>query len=376
MSIFKSCVIINLIILFSYNLDFSYKYTEISAMTYFIYIFYFILIFPTVYLEKKIKYNLKEIELTKYLMGYILLFAIDFIYERKIPLVELLFKYQVGGRSFAGIPMLHVLLVNFGIYLSVLLGYNVIITNKKKYKVQYMICILPYILLYSRFALMFSLVSIFIIYVKVREVRKIKKIGKLKILIIVILGMYLFGALGNIREGSKWNDSTGIVTVGGGNKKFLDSGIPDEYFWFYIYLTSNQANFEKTIKYIKPENSGKDFFIQTMLPEILKKRITSVERKKFSQISPALNGAPDITFPYVYYGWFGVMIFLIFKAILIYIYIIIIAKGKIAYRIPHMSLLVCFLVLNNFNNYFIYAGVILILGYAVYFSKKTLKTNH
>lgn len=375
MSIFKSCIIINLIILFSYNLDFSYKYAEISKMTYLTYFFYFILIFPTIYLEKKVKYNLKEIKLTKYFIGYVLLFIIDFVYEKKIPLIELLFNYHVNGRGFGGIPVLHVLLINFGIYLSILFGYNIIITNKRKYKFQYILCILPYILLYSRFAIIFSLFSIFIVYIKVREIKKIKKIGKLKILIIAILGMYLFGVLGNIREGSKWNDSTGIVKVGGGNKKFLDSGIPDEYFWFYIYLTSNQANFEKTVKYIELENSGKDFFIQTMLPEILKKRITLVERKKFSQISPVLNGAPDITFPYVYYGWFGVMIFLIFKAILIYIYTIVIAKGRIAYRIPHMSLLVCFLILNNFNNYFIYAGVILILVYAMYFSKKSLKTN-
>lgn len=364
MKIFTSYFILSFLIILFYNLGFSYKYPKISEMTYIINILTALLLFPTYFLERKKIYRIEEIEITSKVYIYILLNTLNFLYKGKIPLMEIILKTGYTHRDFEGIPILSVLILTYGIYLSALASYNIIISKTRKNIINYLLILLPYCLVYSRFLIIFSLLVFILNYIKIKK-WNLKKY--FVILIISFFSMYIFGILGNIRSGYKYNDSNLILRIGGANNKFLTSSIPQEFFWFYTYLTSSQANFEKTLYLQKPKENFKDFFIFSLIPEIIRKKITNEKQEGFTQISSALNGAPDITIPYVYYGWMGVVIFIILKCLYINIYVYIIVKRKNKYTIPSLSLMLCFLFFNFINNFYIYGGIILVIIYPLIF---------
>lgn len=372
MKIFTSYFTLSFLIILFYNFDFSYKYPRISEMSYIVIILTILLLIPTYFLEKKIKYKIIQIKIEKQIYIYLFFSLLNFCYEGKVPLLEIIKKTGYSYKDFNGIPILNVIILTYGIYLSVLASYNLVVLKTKSNIKNYILVILPFLLLYSRFMIIFSILTGIFSYIKIKRNRL-----RFKFCIIFFslsfLNIYLFGILGNIRSGYKYNDNTMILSVGGANERFLTSNIPKEFFWFYSYLTSSQANFEKTVLLQKPKENFKEFVVFSLLPEFVKKRLTIEERSRFIQISTALNGAPDITFPYVYYGWSGVIIFVILKSLYINIYTYIIIKRKNEYIIPNLSIIVCFLFLNFINNFYIYGGTILVTIYPLILKGKRRK---
>lgn len=92
--------------------------------------------------------------------------------------------------------------------------------------------------------------------------------------LIVIVGLWLFGVFGNIRQGYDWNDSSYIYLLGYFNG-YWPSWIPREFCWAYSYLTSPLANLNYSLQFsntIDPVN-----FIYDFLPLALSKRLPLYE---------------------------------------------------------------------------------------------------
>lgn len=90
----------------------------------------------------------------------------------------------------------------------------------------------------------------------------------------VIIGLWAFGVLGNIRTGSDWNDSSYIYLLGYFEGRWPDF-IPKEYCWAYSYLTTPLANLNYSLTkavQIDPIN-----FIYDFLPMMLAKRLPLYE---------------------------------------------------------------------------------------------------
>lgn len=94
------------------------------------------------------------------------------------------------------------------------------------------------------------------------------------LLLATIMGLWLFGVLGNIRMGYDWNDSSYIYYLGRFKGRWPDF-IPREYCWAYSYLTSPLANLNYSLSkavQIDPVN-----FLYDFLPMMFSKRLPLYE---------------------------------------------------------------------------------------------------
>ena len=69
-----------------------------------------------------------------------------------------------------------------------------------------------------------------------------------KLFVLVAFGItaiYMFGYLGNLRSSN--GDPTYIPRASGATDKFLDSKIPKEFYWGYLYIASPVANLQNNI---------------------------------------------------------------------------------------------------------------------------------
>jgi hypothetical protein len=119
----------------------------------------------------------------------------------------------------------------------------------------------------------------------------------------VILG---FGYLGEARVGSEARNI--ILTMGGANEAFAESGLPDPVFWFYLYVSSPLANLQYTelhrpLGFVQWIGVLADF-----TPDFVSRHVITPEQ--FAEIGPILV-TPGLTVgtayarPLVTLGWVG-----------------------------------------------------------------------
>lgn len=173
---------------------------------------------------------------------------------------------------------------------------------------------LPFLLCVSRGFILYMLFGFFLI-----ALMSCKKVGKVICTLIPIglLILYLFGLMGNMRI----DDSEGniILNIGEAKTEFRDSGIPSEFFWAYLYISSPLGNLQNTIdktKRFDPETSNwLNLVVNEMLPVTISKRIglRMTDRGKYL-ISDALTVGSTYMGPYTIWGWSGMI--LVFGAVM------------------------------------------------------------
>jgi glycosyltransferase involved in cell wall biosynthesis len=96
-----------------------------------------------------------------------------------------------------------------------------------------------------------------------------------------ILGivLYFFGVIGNIRQTQTKTEKTYVLRIAGATDKFLESGVPQEFYWSYIYLISPIGNLQNIVDHkadiFDTKNIG--FFTATeLLPDFISKRVSSI----------------------------------------------------------------------------------------------------
>ena len=96
-----------------------------------------------------------------------------------------------------------------------------------------------------------------------------------------ILGivLYFFGVIGNIRQTQTKTEKTYFLRIAGATDKFLESGVPQEFYWSYIYLISPIGNLQNIVDHkadvFDTKNIG--FFTATeLLPDFISKRVSSI----------------------------------------------------------------------------------------------------
>ncbi|MGR5962658.1 hypothetical protein ACT7DN_22125 [Bacillus paranthracis] len=174
---------------------------------------------------------------------------------------------------------------------------------------------------------------------------KIKKKMNFKIVIglgvVAILVLYIFGLSGNARVNHSYqNDKTMwesdvILRVGGAKEEFINSSIPDAFFWSYIYISSPLANLQHTINAIEVKDlEFVDIFYMVnneIFPDFINKRINDmyrVTKPPIAQISTELTVATAFAGSYVTLGWLGLIIYFITLLFISLAYIMILKKIK------------------------------------------------
>jgi len=313
--------------------------------------------------------NLKPSFVKKSLLFIFVGYFLEFSYERSIPIVTTFLNSSYSYQDFNGIPTFHVILSTFNIFFSILM-FNFYLCNKKKKNLFFFILTLfPYILVMNRGA--FMIVFSAMIFIFLMQLKKISIKTIIKPIVVLGLVLYLFGVVGNVRQEQSKEDKEYLLRVGGATDTFIDSGIPGEFYWSYIYLISPIGNLQNIINEKKDQflvNNIGIFITSQLFPDFLSKRLVALfgytDMMENSDgenylVTPILN-ASTIYFPaYFFLGSFGLIFMYLTMMISSIIYPLLVKKSSI-YYFTSLASLNSIILLCTFSNMWYATGTILL----------------
>jgi hypothetical protein len=352
-----------------YSLQWSTLYPPLSASLLLFYLASFVVYLIAGYLSNRLKpFYFNRISRSSYnalFVSIILgLYLLEIILARKIPLFGLLRGDFTYGDRF-GIPVIHTFLVSFNSFYAVYLFHQYISKKNKVLLLQFLLLLLPYILLVYRSNIMGLFVSCFFIFLLNNRITY--KII-LSSIAAVLLTFYAFGFLGNLRSGQ--GDPTYIARASGATDQFLESFVPIEYYWTYLYVASPVANLQNNMNLTRQDEGGwKVLVLNECFPDFMIKFLPFVHReeKSFYQINSFLNVGTIYVYSFSFLRWKGLIFMFFYFLIFINLYYSVLYRST-RFRVVGMALLFNLIIFANFHNTISYSASSLQLLYPVLFS--------
>ena len=323
-------------------------------------LFFFILITVTISLiigfhyrkinAKKLKSPYKFTTLITCLVC--LCFIANFIYSRQVPL----FNVLRGGSSYVdnpGIPGLYPIVLTFSLYWFFYLVYC-LLSFGGRYFIDAGLIFLCIFSVFSRSMLLFCVLGAaiewFLLHKKIRH----KVLWMCLGIVAAIVVVYMFGVLGNIRQGYAWNDCSYIEYLG----KFHNwpKWLSKQFMWGYLYIITPLANLNYNVLNAHHVMEV-DRFIVCFIPEFISQRLvpelitTSVNQTLL--IETYFNAQTTYVETYYSLGLLGCYINYFAFIILFFIYNKLFKKTMPHSVIP-TTVLCIFFVLSFFYNVFFY----------------------
>ncbi len=337
-----------------YSLEWSTIYPALTVQLFTFYFATFLVALAIgIVVSKLFKFKYKPIPVFPYNVPVIILlyifYALDCAYMGFVPL----FAFSSGEASYEaasfGIPTFHVLLITFTLFYALFLFHQFISTQKWSIFLLYISTILLFLFLLQRSNIMYIIIgSVFIYIISLNRI-SFKKV--LALLAFTLSAIYFFGYLGNLRSAN--GDSTFIPRNSGVTEEFLESWVPNEFYWGYLYIGSPVANLQNNINMetnVNP-NLG-EFIIFEMTPDFLSKKVVnalSLTRREFYRINPFLNVGTIYARAFSYLSWFGMVMMFGYLIVLMNLYYIIIRKSYM-FGATGLAMMFTMISFANFDN--------------------------
>lgn len=353
-----------------YSLDWSNIYPDLTTeIKIFFSIAFIISIFFGVMIDKvrlivKTPSHTKTIIIARSFYILYVLYFLEFLVEKDVPLfAKLIGRPGVGYMEF-GIPLLHGVLISFNSFLIAHSFTTYMSTRNRKVLLYNLLLYLPALLFISRSIMVLGVLTSLFIYL--HFVGRVKILNKVKLGILTLFGLFLFGVIGNLRSGGEY-----IYTQSQATEDFMESSIPKEFYWTYLYTASPLANFQNTVnkKHIENYNFSGFIFYEN-LPKIISKNLggpLGIEERNLVRIVPWLTVGTTYAKSFTYLGWYGPYL-LFFSNLFIYLIVIFLVPRKSSYHITTISILSVIVLLNIFSNMLVVTGISFQLVYCIIFS--------
>jgi hypothetical protein len=309
------------------------------------------------------KTNAKQIIISAFILLFF--YFIEFIIEGDIPLVsKLLGRAGVHYMEF-GIPMLHGILISFNSFLIAHTFSTYLSTKNKLLLKIYFLLYIPALLFFSRSILMLGLLTSVFVYIHYSEKLRFK--NHLKLVFLGVVALYLFGVLGNLRSGGDY-----IYEQSKATEKFMESSIPKEFYWTYLYVASPLANFQNTVN--KTGTVDKDFvgfIFYENLPQIISKNLggpLKIVQRDLKRLIPWLTVGTTYAKSISYLGWLGPYLLFAFNLLIYLVILLFLVPKRSSYHITTLSILSVIILLNIFANMLVVTGISFQLAYCVIFA--------
>ncbi len=354
-----------------YTLDWSAIYPQLTvgmklffSITFIFFIFFGFLIDRLKLIKKTLSQTgLPLIKMCFYLL--FILYAIEFLIEKDIPfLSKLMGRSGVGYMEF-GVPLLHGILISFNSFLIAHTFTTYMSTKNTKILRYYILLYLPALLFISRSIMVLGLLTTLFIYL--HFVDRVRLKSKILLSILIFVGLYLFGVIGNLRSGGEY-----IYTQSQATEEFMESSIPKEFYWTYLYAASPLANFQYTVnrRYVT-DYDLLGFVFYENLPQIISKNLGGplhIEQRDLVRIVPWLTVGTTYAKSYSYLGWAGPYL-LFFGNLLVYLTIIFfLVPTRSSYHITVIAILSVIVLMNIFSNMLIVTGISFQIVYCIIFA--------
>lgn len=354
-----------------YSLDWSGIYPKLSTAMKVFFTITFIIYIVLGFVVERLKLIRKTLSQTKEQLirkgFYILmtLYLLEFLFEQDIPLFSrLLGRPGVNYLEF-GVPLLHGVLISFNSFLIAHSFATYMSTKNKKILSYNILLYLPALLFLSRSIMVLGLLTSFFIFL--HFVERIKLRTYLKLGVLALLALYLFGVIGNFRTGVDY-----IYEQSQATEKFMESSIPKEYYWTYLYAASPLANFQNTVnrRYIE-DYDFVGFIFYENFPQIISKNLgppLKIEQKDMVRIVPWLTVGTAYAKSFSYLGWFGPYLLFLGNLFIYLLVVIFLVPRKSSYHITAIAILSVMVLLNIFSNMLVVTGISFQLVYCILFS--------
>ena len=353
-----------------YLLDWSYLFPHLTfSLLFFFLITFSIAVLGAVFFKDLLPLTYKKQKLAVkdlYLILLILFHLADFTYSRVIPLIAIV--HNVSFLTVAdnyGIPVLHVFFIGYTAFISTVFFHSYLSQKRKKYLLYYILSLLFALLIVSRITLTFIFVSS--IYVYLMSIRENFAGKLLKIGVVATLFLGGFGLIGNLRTTNEVDAGSLILILGEAKPSFIKTGIPNPYFWGYLYIASPLANLQLNID--RRDNVPFTFnkLIQLIIHEFLWDSISNridakydYKRTEITQINGSLNVGSVFVKPYVYLGMWGMYIMYGFMFLVTSLYLFILNR-KSKYFIAYIACFNTIIILCIFDNLLTFTPLSVIL---------------
>lgn len=311
--------------------------------------------------------NQRRPRISMYLLSVLAPFSILIATDRDLPLYMVL-VHGTSNHNEYGISLLMPLVLTLCTLFAAYFFQLFLSFKDKKYLLMYFTLYIPPLLLFSRGTLtIIFMVTIFILLMFFGRKIKIKHL--LATGTLILLAMYLFGSSGDTRISG---GETTILGMGGATDNFLQSSVPDEYFWSYIYISSPLANFQLNVDsqdYLNNNIPFHTFILAEIVPGFISKYI--LEIYDMTEAQPALI-APPFTVgtmyskAFSYSNWLGPTIIFSYFIILIFSFMKVVSK-KNPFFVSGIAILCAMSFLNTFSNMLMHSSIILPMFYIILF---------
>jgi hypothetical protein len=282
-------------------------------------------------------------------------FAAEVIANGGIPIVLIVTGADFNYQDF-GIPQLHVAFVGFCYFYAVYWFDLYLLEHRIVFLGFSMLATSTALLMFNRGAFIITLLALIFVFVQRRGVSRSLLLSFAAIAIAALWG---FGLLGDIRTHGASGESI-ILKIGEASDRFVNSNIPTEVFWPYLYVSSPLANLQLNMTDRVAADSPATYFSLEFLPDFVSKRIVSEDAASSSKpllITDELAVSTMYGRSFSLMGWLGLLLSFSYF-IVVSICALRIMKGS-KYFIATSGILSSLAFLSIFDNMYIFAGGIL-----------------
>ncbi|MDY0277596.1 MAG: O-antigen polymerase [Acholeplasma sp.] len=285
-----------------------------------------------------------------FLYMIILLYIINFMYSREIPLINAIFGVGTYYKNIPMIKTLYPLLVSVSVFVSVYYFYRFISLKNNNDMFKFIIILIIIVLNMGRGILAFIFIPSLLIYISKYKLKiNSRKIFKLSIVLISFL--LFFGYLGNIRTplSLQGDDSSErILIISDASEHFYQSNIPNEFYWFYIYIASPISNLSNFIENKSDNISLSDYLVLSYLPQSISDNFKLDYDSKSFLVSDLFNVSTAYKLPYAFGGYLGILIYI--SSMYLIFCLLHFAVRNTNYEIIYLSYISTATILSFFDN--------------------------
>jgi hypothetical protein len=279
-------------------------------------------------------------------------FVVEVVASGGIPLLLLASTGDYDYLGF-GIPTLHVAFVGFADFYAVYWFDLYMLGRGKTFLALSMVAASTSLLIVNRGGFIITLVALTVVYVKRRGFDRKLLLGFAAFVGAILWG---FGLLGDLRTHGATGESV-ILTIGEASDRFVNSSIPTEFFWPYLYISSPLANLQLNVTNRIAADTPAGYFTLEFLPDFVSKRI--VTEDDVADLSPQrINNQLTVSTMYgrafVLWGWVGVFLSFLYFTMISLVCLRMMQGSK--YYVATASILSSLAFLSIFDNMYIFAG--------------------